>query len=65
MNLDGTPMRAVSTFSPVEPWKKLGQEWTTADPIRRMQEQYPAPPKVIFVSNNEVARVRWHQLETE
>ncbi len=63
VSLKGNRIKAVSPLSPVEPWHKLGREWTDIDYLRKFQEFYPDPPRVLFVSNNEATDVRWHKAE--
>lgn len=57
MNLDGSKMQAVSPFSPVDPWKALGEKWTNNAAIKFIESLYPEPPLVLFVSNNEATRL--------
>ena len=53
----------VSPFGPAELWRKVGRGYTDTAMMRKLQQAYPEPPKVIFVSNNEAKRIRWHQVE--
>jgi hypothetical protein len=59
---DGRVQKRVSPFGPVEPWRKAGRRWTTMPIVRKLQQWYPSPPRVLFLSNNEHARLRWHQV---
>jgi hypothetical protein len=61
----GKKINAVSPLSPVEPWGKLGRKWTDNPGCRKMQEIYPDPPLIIFVSNNEAHDFRWYNAEKE
>lgn len=63
VSLKGNKIKAVSPLSPIEPWEKLGRKWTDNAMGRRLQELYPDPPLVLFVSNNEAHDVRWHAAE--
>ncbi|MEX0702644.1 MAG: hypothetical protein WD069_11160 [Planctomycetales bacterium] len=59
----GQVNRAVCPFGPVEPWRQVGRQWTTSPMIRKVQEWYPDPPRVIFLSNNEHTRLTWNRVE--
>jgi hypothetical protein len=63
--LDGSIKPMVSPFSPVGPWRQVGTSWTDTALMKKLQELYPDPPKVIFVSNNEHGKLRWHEALTE
>jgi len=60
---EGKILRKVSPFGPVEPWREAGRLWTDNEAMRRLQQWYPDPPLVIFLSNNEHSKLRWHQVE--
>ncbi len=60
---DGTIKRMVSPFGPIAPWREAGRHWTEAAGLKKLQEWYPDPPLVIFLSNNEHRKLRWHQVE--
>ncbi|HHW08528.1 MAG TPA: hypothetical protein GXX29_00985 [Firmicutes bacterium] len=51
----------VSPFGPVELWREVGKKWTSG----RMQEWYPDPPLILFVSNNEHRKLAWHEVEQD
>jgi hypothetical protein len=57
--------KKVTPFGPIEPWAEVGMRWTKTLAIKRIQELYPDPPCVIFVSNNEHTRLRWQDVETD
>lgn len=61
----GKKIKAVSPLSPIAPWSKLGRQWTANDLVRQLVELYPDIPLVLFVSNNEAHRMRWHQLDKD
>jgi hypothetical protein len=63
-DLEGKPIRKVSPFSPVGPWRALGRKWTDNPGAMAIQALYPDPPLVLFVSNNEAQKLRWHEAET-
>jgi len=60
---DGKVLKKLDPLGPVEPWAEVGRYWTDTPLMRKLQERYPDPPLVIFVSNNEAADLRWHQVE--
>ena len=53
LNLDNVLESKVSPLSPIEPWTELGHLWTDNAAALRLQELYPDPPRIFFVSNNE------------
>jgi len=61
---DGTIKKTVSPFGPLPPWREAGRTWTDSARMRRLQEWYPDPPLVIFLSNNEHHKPRWHKVDT-
>ena len=63
IGLDGRIAEQVSPFGPVEPWTEIGTGWTANPQMRKIQEWYPDPPRVIFLSNNEHARLTWPNVE--
>jgi len=60
---DGSIQAKVSPFGPVGPWREIGTAHTAAPRMRKLQEWYPHPPLVIFLSNNEHHKLRWHKVE--
>ena len=64
MNLDGSRMSVNSPFSPVQPWYDLGVKWSSNTCVETFEALYPDPPRVIFMSNNEVADLGWREAET-
>jgi hypothetical protein len=49
---DGKPL-ALTPFGSIEPWRAVGRAWAHHPTLRRLQQLYPDPPLVLFVSNNE------------
>lgn len=45
--------------SPLEAWYAAGRRWGSSPLLARLQEAYPTPPLVLFVSNNEQLRLSW------
>ncbi|MFO7901543.1 MAG: hypothetical protein ACQESR_18600 [Planctomycetota bacterium] len=56
---DGTRVPRLSPFGPLEPWKDPAQAYVDTPAMKRVQELYPKPPRVLFVSNNEPPDLRW------
>lgn len=56
---DGTRVRKVSPFGPLEPWKDPAKVYVDTAAMRRVQEWYSDPPRVLWVSNNEPPDLRW------
>ena len=59
---EGKIERMVSPFGPLEPWREVGRMHTANAAMKRLQEWYPDPPRVMFLSNNEHRKLRWHQM---
>ncbi len=60
----GKVLKKVSPFGPVEHWQNCGRAWSDREHLRKLAEWYPAPPRVIFLSNNEHAKLSWHEAES-
>lgn len=61
----GDVIKKITPFGPVEPWAEVGKRWTNTKTFKKIQELYPNPPCVIFISNNEHTSLRWHEVETD
>jgi hypothetical protein len=62
---DGQIKRMVSPVGGVEAWRDLGQRWTNSRIMQKLQEWYPDPPCVLFLSNNEHAKLSWDKIEED
>jgi hypothetical protein len=60
---NGKVIPAVSPFGPVGPWREVGIKWTSSPVMKKLQEWYPDPPFVLFISNNEHPKLRWKEAE--
>jgi len=60
---NGQVLKKVSPFGPVEPWSEVGRRWTATTWMRMLQHWYPNPPLVMFLSNNEHAKLSWHEAD--
>lgn len=61
---DGDVMAKLSPFGPLEPWRDPAGRYVDTPGMKELQEMYPEPPLVLFVSNNEAPDLRWHQVES-
>ncbi|MCF7854930.1 MAG: hypothetical protein K9N51_09035, partial [Candidatus Pacebacteria bacterium] len=61
---EGKIKKMMSPFGPIAPWREAGRTFTDNTRMRLLQEWYPDPPLVIFLSNNEHPKLRWHKVET-
>jgi hypothetical protein len=62
---DGQIKPEVSPFGPASVWKEVGTRWGSSRMIRKLQEWYPDPPLVIFLSNNEHTKLAWTRAEED
>ncbi|HVN44314.1 MAG TPA: hypothetical protein VMT66_03605 [Steroidobacteraceae bacterium] len=53
----------LSPSDPVAPWAAVGRQWAQQPTLKRLQELYPDPPLVLFVSNNEQGKQTPEQLQ--
>ncbi|MFC1718619.1 hypothetical protein ACFL6S_33510 [Candidatus Poribacteria bacterium] len=61
---DGKIIPKLSPFGPVDKWQDPAGEYVNTPAMKKIQEMYPDPPLVLFVSNNEAPDLRWHQVHT-
>lgn len=61
---EGQAIAKLSPFGPVERWRDPARVYVDTPAMKRVQELYPDPPLVLFVSNNEAPDLRWHQVES-
>jgi hypothetical protein len=62
---EGKVLPELSPFGPVQSWRELGRTWTDDPQMRLLQQWYPDPPLVIFLSNNEAPKLRWAEVEKD
>lgn len=60
---EGEILKMVDPFGPTELWYELGKKITDHPTMAKLQDMYPNPPRVIFLSNNEHAKLSWHDVE--
>ena len=61
---EGQAIAKLSPFGPVDRWRDPAQVYVDTPAMKRVQQLYPDPPLVLFVSNNEAPDLRWHQVES-
>jgi hypothetical protein len=59
---EGQRMPKLSPFGAIEPWKDPAKAYVDTPGMKKLQEMYPDPPLVLWVSNNEAPDLRWHQM---
>jgi len=62
---EGKILVKVSPFGPVAPWREIGGKHTDNAWMKQLQQWYPDPPLVIFLSNNEHSKLNWTDVETD
>lgn len=60
---EGEILPKLDPFAPTKLWYEAGRLLTDTAFVKKMQEVYPDPPRVIFVSNNEHPLLRWGEIE--
>jgi hypothetical protein len=61
---EGEVIPKLSPFGPVDKWREPAREYVNTPAMKKVQEMYPDPPLILFVSNNEAPDLRWHQVHT-
>lgn len=56
---DGKRKSRLSPFGAVAPWKDPAKAYVDTPAMKWVQETYPDPPLVLWVSNNEAPTLRW------
>lgn len=62
---DGKIEKKLSPFGPVKWWREIGAKWASSAMIQQIQQWYPQPPLVEFLSNNEAPKLRWMDVEQD
>lgn len=58
VDLTGRIDNWISPFGAVEPWREVGRYYASSGSFDQLQQWYPDPPLVIFLSNNEARRLK-------
>jgi len=59
---DAKPL-PISPFGPLEPWYQVGRAWAASPVLKRLQQAYPSPPLILFISNNEYPKLKESDLK--
>ena len=59
---DGNVLDKLSPFGPDNKWKEVGGLWSKTALMSQIQEWYPNPPLVIFISEDEADKLSWSEL---
>ena len=51
--------RSLSPFGRLSAWERVGAKWGATRMLRQIEEWYPDPPLVVFLSNNESPKLGW------
>ena len=62
---NGLVLPKLSPFGGIQSWRELGFKLTSHEQFSRLQEFYPEPPRVVFVSNNEHSKLVWEDAEDD
>ncbi|MDF1884370.1 hypothetical protein JHD49_10495, partial [Sulfurimonas sp. SAG-AH-194-C21] len=54
----------LSPFGPDVLWSEVGNKWSSSPLMAQIQEWYPNPPLVLFVSRDEAAKLSWSDVES-
>lgn len=65
VTLEGRVNREVSPVGGIEAWRNVGRRWTASPMMQKLQEWYPDPPYILFVSNNEHTKLPWNRLHED
>src|SRR5574341_58573 len=65
IGMDDRPRRELSPLGASGLWREVGQRLTSSQMMKRLQEWYPNPPLVLFVSNNEHTKLSWTKMEED
>jgi len=61
----GDVLEKLSPFGADELWNEVGEQWSSTSLMAQLQEWYPNPPLVLFVSEDEAAKLSWSELSQE
>lgn len=56
---EGKLIGRLSPFGAIDKWKDPAKVYVDTPAMKKLQELYPDPPIVFFVSNNEAPKLRW------
>ncbi|RLA77537.1 MAG: hypothetical protein DRG78_17205, partial [Epsilonproteobacteria bacterium] len=59
---DNNILDKLSPFGPDNKWKEVGGQWSTTPLMSQLQEWYPNPPLVIFISEDEADKLSYKEV---
>ena len=62
---DGKVHSEASPVGGVAAWGDVGRRWADSRMMRKLQEWYPDPPYILFVSNNEHPKLPWNRVQED
>ena len=63
LNVNGELVEPLSPFASDEVWEEVGINWANSAVLQRIQELYPNPPLVMFVTNKHAPKLGWADVE--
>ena len=63
IGLDGKPRSEVDPFSAPELWHQAGIRWMSSPWVKRLQELYPDPPAIFFLTQSSYSCFSWPEAE--
>jgi len=55
----------LSPLGAIAPWQSVGMTWGSGALMQQLAAAYPNPPLVLFLSNNEAAKLNWTDANTD
>ena len=59
----GVIIKELSPFGANSVWEDVGEKWAKSHILKLIQEWYPNPPLIVFVSQNQVNKLSWSDVE--
>lgn len=63
INANGEVVLKLSPFGLDSTWNEVGEQWSSTSLMAQLQEWYPNPPLVIFVSEDEADKLLWSEVD--
>jgi len=60
-----TASTCLTPFGPLDSWKRAGTQWGGTAVLKELQTDFPDPPLVVFLSNNEAPRLPWTSIDSD
>ena len=65
INNNGDSQEKLSPFADETSWSEVGEFWAKSELFKKLQEWYPNPPLVVFMSKNEEKKLTWNSIEDD